>query len=157
MTERWLFAAVEVPPPRLRRLLDWCVAHGADEFTLDVMALADVPAPLADAFEDALEPWLRPAAVRPVLDGADGPSFPSRVRLWTLNASTLPLLHRYLPHASLRPGTPEPSEHGWFENLTVYRAGELLFAALTNEGLGVLQLRPAERDELETLGIVLRS
>lgn len=143
-------------PAAVRRLLEWCVASGADEFSLHVMALAGAPGELADAFEDALEPWARPAAVRPIVDAADGPSFPGRVRLWALDERAVPPLHRFLPLGALRLGAGEPGEAGWFENLTVYRAGELLFAALTNDGAGVLQLRAGERAQLEEAGIRLR-
>lgn len=155
MTTRWHLAADDADPASVRRLLDWCVARGADEFSLHVMALADAPGERADAFEDALEPWGRPAAVRSIVDATDGPCFPGRVRLWALDEGAVPLLHRFLPLASLRLGAGEPGEAGWFENLIVYRAGELLFAALTNDRVGVLQLRAGEREELVALGIAV--
>lgn len=157
MITRLHLAAADVEPPLLWRLLDALAARGADEFTLDVMALADVPAERADAFEDALEPWVRPPAIRPILDAAAAAPFPGRVRLWALGARTLPLLRRFLPHGTLRLDAQAPAEDGWFENLTVYRDGELVFAAVTGEGVAVLQLRPGEREELEALGIALRA
>ena len=56
MGERWQVLDRESDPSRLCGLLEWCVVHGADEFTIDVLALVDVPAALADGFEDAMAP-----------------------------------------------------------------------------------------------------
>ena len=153
--ERWRVLDGDTDPPRLWALLEWCVAHGADEFTIDVMALVDVPAALADAFEDAMAPWTRPPAVRDVLDGAAGPAYPARVRLWTLDARTLALLRGFLPDGPLRLGAGRPGAAGWLEHLIVYRGGELLFAGLPHDGTGLLELRSGERHQLTTLGLVL--
>jgi hypothetical protein len=155
MRQRWHVLDHESDPARLWALLDWCVAHGADEFTVDVIALAGVPAALADAFEDAMEPWARPAAVRAVLDTADGPAYPARVRLWTLAPDTVALLRRFLPGGPLRLGAGQPDAAGWLENLVVYRDGAPLFGALTHEGTGVLELEPAERERVAALGLAL--
>jgi hypothetical protein len=155
MRERWQVLDHETDHARLWTLLEWCVAHGADEFTVEVMALVDVPAVLADAFEDALEPWTRPAAVRAVLDDVAGPAFPARVRLWSLDPHTLALLRRFLPGGPLRLAQGQPGEAGWLEHLVVYRGGELLFGALTHEGAGVLELEPAEREQVAALGLPL--
>ncbi|MEO7360596.1 MAG: hypothetical protein ABI120_09705, partial [Gemmatimonadaceae bacterium] len=43
-------------------LLRYLLAHGADEFSVTVMALQDTQAPFADAFEDELDPHARPMA-----------------------------------------------------------------------------------------------
>ena len=44
------------------RLLRCLLAHGADEFSIRVMALHDTPAPFVDAFEDELGPYERALA-----------------------------------------------------------------------------------------------
>jgi hypothetical protein len=156
-TERWHVAAADAGPEVQWRMLAWCAAHGADEFTLEVMALADTPAALADAFEDDLAPFERPVAVRPVLEEVAGPVSLGRVRRWTLDAHTLRLLRRFLPGGPLAYGAHGPGEAGWLENLTLYRDGELLFAAVTHEGAGALVVRAAERAALEALGVPLRA
>ena len=155
MGERWQVLDRETDPWRIWGFLEWCVAQGADEFTVDVMALVDVPAALADGFEDAMAPWTRPSAVRHVLDGVADPPYPAQVRLWTLEAHTLALLRRFLPGGPLRLGPGQPDAAGWLENLVVYRGGELLFAGLTHDGAGVVALRSGEREPVTALGLVL--
>ena len=52
------------------RLIRYLLAHGADELSITVMALQDTQAPFADAFEDELGPYERPAAMRRVVGSA---------------------------------------------------------------------------------------
>ncbi len=76
------------------------------------------------------------------------------MRLWTLSAESLPLLLRFLPHGLFR-WPPGPA--GWLEDLTVYRAGELVLGIVTHEAEGVLRLTPAEHAEVALLGIETRA
>ena len=156
-TERWHVAAADADAAAQWRLLAWCAAHGGDELTVEVMALAGTPAPLADAFEDALSPHELAPAVRPVLEEGTGPVSLGRVRRWRLDARTLPLLRPFLPDGPLAYGAHGPGEAGWLENLAVYRAGELLLACVTHEGAGALFLHPGERAAVEALGVPLRA
>lgn len=156
MVARYL-ANGDLAPAAWWRLVEWCVARGADEFTVDVMALRDTPAPLADAFEDALGARERTPEVRMMLDGGGGPSFPGVVRLWALDEASLEQLRRFLPDGPLSYGAQGIGAAGWLENLIVYREGELMLGVVTHEQEGVVRVTPAERAELEALGIPLRA
>lgn len=153
MTEELRIAAADATPDELWRLLDWCIAHGADELTIEVMALVGTPAPLADAFEDALAPWELAPAIRPILESTTAPIYPGRVRLWSLGPQTVELLRRFLPGGPLTHGAHGVGEAGWLENLALYRGGELLFGAVTHEGEALLRAGPEERADLERLGL----
>jgi hypothetical protein len=124
------------------RLLRYLLDRGADEFSLTVMALQGVSAPFADAFEDELGPFERPAERRRVVYDADGMDLSRSVRLWTLNDDSLAKLLTFLDSGVFRwPAGPD----GWLEDLTLYRRGDLVLALVSHEQEGVLRLT---RDEL---------
>jgi hypothetical protein len=132
------------------RLLRYLLAHGADEFSITVMALQDTPAPFADAFEDELGPYERPVARRRVLTDADGSDFGRELRLWTLNEASLGKLLRFLDRGVFN-GPVGPD--GWLEDLTIYRESELLLGLVSHENEGVLRLTRGEHAEVAALGI----
>src|SRR5689334_13824004 len=78
------------------RLLRYLLARGADEFSITVMALQDTQAPFADAFEDELGPYERPAARRRVVVDADASDRSRSLRLWALNEASLERLLSFL-------------------------------------------------------------
>lgn len=124
------------------RLLRYLLAQGADEFAIVVMALQDTPAPFADAFEDELGPYERPAARRHVVTGAATHDLTRSVRLWTFNEASLTRLLTFLDEGLFRcPAGPD----GWLEDLTLYRREELVLGLVSHEQEGVLRLA---RDEL---------
>ena len=132
------------------RLLRYLLAHGADEFSITVMALQDTPAPFADAFENELGPYERPAARRRVLTDADGSDFARSVRLWTLNEASLQRLLRFVDHGLFNaPAGPD----GWLEDLAIYREGELLLGIVSHENEGVLRLTQQEHAEVVVIGV----
>jgi len=133
-------------PRLLRHLLD----HGADEFSITVMALQDTPAPFADAFEDALAPYERPAASRRVLTASTPTDFVRPVRLWTLSEASLARLLSFL-HGGLFHWPAGPD--GWLEDLTLYRRGELLLGLVSHEQEGVLRLTRNEHRDVAALDI----
>lgn len=142
-----------LPPAVVPVLLRWLVAAGADEFTVAVMALVDVPAPVADAFEDALAPFELPPARRRVLLDADAPDRAREVRRWQLSPASvavlLPFFRQGLFHAA--PSTVGPD--GWLEDLTVYREGELVLGIVSHEQTGVLRLTADEHEAVTALGV----
>lgn len=133
-----------------RRLLDWLLAHGADEFTVAVMALRGEPAPVADAFEDALAPFELPAAPRRMPGAPSDSEHVCEVRRWALTAESLAALRAYLPPDLF---VPRAGPDGWLEDLAIFRGGELLFGVVTHEREAVLRLTAAEHAEVRVLGV----
>jgi len=132
------------------RLLRYLLAHGADEFSITVMALQDTPAPFADAFEDELGAYERPVARRRVLTDADGSDFARAVRLWTLTERSLERLLSFLRDGLF---SCEAGPDGWLEDLKFYRESELLLGLVSHENEGVLRLTQQEHAEVAALGI----
>lgn len=140
------------------RLVRWSLTHGADEFSLRVLALHETQAPFVDAFEDALAPYALPNGHRPTIDrdrlgsrqdashriGHETASVVSGsqdVRLWALTeASVRPLLSFCEDGILSWPVGPD----GWFEDFTIYRAGALLLGVVSDERVGVLRVTPHE-------------
>jgi hypothetical protein len=132
-------------------LLRWLLDHGADEFSVTVLALQDTPAPVADAFEDALGSFERAPAPRRVLTSPTSTDFTRMVRLWTLSSESLGRLLEFFPEGLFQwPTGPD----GWLEDLTVYRAGELALGLVSHEREGALRLTPAEHAAVAALGVV---
>lgn len=126
---------------RAPRLLRYLLAHGADEFSITVMALQDTPAPFVDAFEDELGPYERQPAAREALTRGADRRATRTVRLWTFNESSLARLLSFLDSGVFRsPAGPD----GWFEDLTIYRRGELILGVVSHTLEGELRLTPLE-------------
>lgn len=136
------------------RLLRYLLARGADEFSITVMALQDTLAPFADAFEDELGPFERPAARRRVIVGADGSDLRRVVRLWVFNDESLKRLLGFLDEGLFHwPAGPD----GWLEDLTLYRRGELVLGLVSDEQEGVLRLTGQELVDVAGLDIPFES
>jgi hypothetical protein len=136
---------------RWPRLLRYLVSHGADEFSINVMALQDTRAPFADAFEDELTPYELPIARRRVLTDADGSDFARDVRLWTFDALSVARLLTFLDEGPFHcPAGPD----GWLEDLAIYREGELLLGIVSHENEGVLRLTHHEHAEVAAFGVL---
>lgn len=134
------------------RLLAWALAHGADEFTLDVRAIGGIEAPLADAFEDTLGAWETTPARRRVPYRWTAPDCTREVRLWTLTAESLALLEPFFPGGLF---TQAVHERGWLEDPVFYRRGEFLLGVITHEREGLIRVAAAEERELLEMGIPL--
>jgi hypothetical protein len=132
------------------RLLRFLLDHGADEFTIVVMALQDTQAPFVDAFEEEMGPFERPMAPRRLLSAPSTPASTRPVRLWSFDERSLRRLVTFLHDGLFHwPAGPD----GWFEDLTIYRAGELVFGALSHAREGVLRLTPEEHAAVARLDI----
>lgn len=132
------------------QLLRFLLEHGADEFSIEVMALQDTPAPFADAFEDELGPFESAAAPRRKATTTTPAAADRSVRLWSYTDTTLTRLLSFLDDSLFdSPAGPD----GWLEDLTIYRAGELVLGLVSHERGGVLRLTPHEHAELADLGI----
>jgi len=132
------------------RLLRYLLHHGADEFSITVMALRDTPAPFVDAFEDELGPYERSLAWRRVVVDAESQERVRSVRLWTFNEASLERLLSFVDEGLFHwPAGPD----GWFEDLTLYRRGELVLGLVSHEQEGVLRLTRGELAEVTALDI----
>ena len=140
-----------LPPGATRVLLHWLLNAGADEFTLTVMGIHGEIAVHADAFEDALEPWVIGMARRRVLTEADGPGSTREVRIFTLNAASLEALLPFLA-GGLFHNVPGPN--GWLEDFAFYRDGDLVLGVVTHLQEGTLRLTAAEHEEVARMGVV---
>jgi small-conductance mechanosensitive channel len=135
---------------RAPRLLRYLAAHGADEFSITVMALQDTQAPFVDRFEDELAPFERPPAARHVRSAGDGTDVTRTVRLWTFNEASLARLLSFSDTGIFHwPAGPD----GWFENLLIYRRGELVLGLDSHEREGVLCLTQHEHAEVAAMNI----
>jgi hypothetical protein len=144
----WYFTPGLLSAAESWRLLRWCVEHGADEFTVAVRCMADEPAPIADAFEDAFAGSPTGIARRRILAGAsDGNVQP--VRLWALNEQAIVSLRTFMSEGLF---THRVDPRGWLEDPVIYRNGALMLGVVTHEQEGVLRATPQEVRELETLG-----
>jgi len=152
MTETRALSADSLRSRESRVLAAWALEHGGDEFTIEVMALQGTPAPLADAFEDRLAPWVAASARRVTLWAPLKGEFTREVRLWRLTPLSAALLDEYLPDGLF---SYDVQERGWFENPIVYRNGAFLYGALTHEREGYLRVSNDEAGELSALGIPL--
>lgn len=150
MLEERVVSEEDLQGDRGPRLLRSLVERGADEFSITVMALHDTQSPFVDRFEDELEPYERPPAVRSVLTAADGLTEAHTVRLWTLDHTSLGLLLSFVDSSIFHwPAGPD----GWFEDLTIYRRGELVLGLLSDERMGLLRLTQQEHAEVAALDI----
>ncbi|NUO64275.1 MAG: hypothetical protein HOQ11_17690 [Gemmatimonadaceae bacterium] len=131
------------------RLLRYLLDRGADEWTIEVMALRDTLAPFADAFEDEMAPFERQAAPRPMWDAETRVVAVRPVRLWTLDERSLTRLRSFLDEGLFH---SPPGPDGWLENLAVFRAGELVLGVASHEGEAVLRLTAREHAEVTALG-----
>lgn len=131
-------------------LLRWLLVSGADEFTLTVMGIHGEIAAHADAFEDALEPFVIGLARRRVLIDADGQGSTREVRVFQLNSASLDALLPFLAGGLFHNA---PSPDGWFEDFAFYRDGELMLGVVTHLQEGTLRLTSAEHDEVARMGV----
>ena len=136
------------------RLLRFLLDHGADEFSIKVMALQDTRAPFADAFEDELGPYERAPARRRVVVDADPLGRTREVRLWNFSEASLDRLLSFLDNGVFHwPAGPD----GWPEDLILYRRGELVLGLVSHEHEGVLRLTSHELLEAARIGIPYES
>ena len=130
------------------RLVRWCLERGADEFTLHGILVQGAPDTPFKAFDTLADPHRKPDATRHQMTGQT-----TAVELWTLNEATLNALELAVPRGIF---DYDPRPGAWFEDLTLYRAGELMLGIVTHEGEGVLRLEPTEIPQFRNTGFVSR-
>ncbi len=136
------------------QLLDWCFARGANEFSVDRVAIENAPALACDAFEAALAPWSRGVQRRRVVANPTTSDRGDDVHVWTLTAEAVARLRAFGPDHLF---TYElDMQRGWLEDPIVWRDGELMLAIISHEQEGVLRVTPEEAVLLDTLGVLTR-
>jgi len=150
---RHLFKA-DLSAEQAWQLLGWCIARGANEFSVEMVAVEHTPAPVFDAFEAALAPWSRGVQRRRVVANPTTSDRGDDVHVWTLTAEAV---------ARLRPFGPDhlftyelDMQRGWLEDPIVWRDGQVMLAIVSHEQEGVLRVTPQEAALLDTLGIPTR-
>jgi len=134
------------------RLVEWCHALGADEFTIDcVRAVAHVEAKVWRPFEKVVFPFSRGEKTRERMSGPTADDLTRSTEVWELNPVTM----RALKHA-LRGGllAYDPVERGWFEDPIFYREESLMLGVLSHEAFAVLRISDLESAQLLAAGFV---
>lgn len=121
----------DYPADQSWRLVDWCLARGANEFSLAFLGPPYVPRTTWARVDELLAPFRRRVA--------------SAGDRWLLTGETVTVLRDVLP-GGLFGSAPGESP---IEDLTVYRGGEALLRVVTRQGEGILQLRDGEDASLE--------
>lgn len=143
----------DIPPEDGWRLVSWCIANGADEFTIDGITSRGTTSLLFDGFDRVADAHRRPSAQRRRLSAYTPDKLIRHTKLWHFNDTTLGALREVLPNGIF---TYDVGSESWFEDLTIYRTGELMLGIVTHENEGVLRITPRERVELDALGIKYR-
>jgi hypothetical protein len=146
LLERYL-ASADYPPAEMWRLVEWCGAHGASEFAVECMGETD--SPVWSAFERAVHPYALGERVRRRMSGQTVDDLTRPTALWALNPTTIDALRAAFPRGVLE---YFPAKEGWFEDLALYREGELMFGAITHEQAAVLRITDREYEEFAALG-----
>jgi len=132
------------------RLAEWCLAMGADEFTIDCTGSdAREEAKAWRPFDEVAQPFLRGEKTRERMHGRTADDLTRRTRVWELNAVTIGALKEALPSGLL---AYDPTGRGWFEDPIFYRDGSLLLGVLSHEAFAVLRISVLESVRLSAAG-----
>jgi hypothetical protein len=142
------FAKADITPEQSWKLLAWCAAHGADEFTIDGITVGRTEGPKSTAFFASLQPYARAEAQRRHLSGRTADDLVRRTSLWTLSSQTIALLRVAMPGGIFdykAGGDP------WLEDIALYRNREYMAGVITHERGGVIRATPQEVAELDQI------
>jgi hypothetical protein len=132
------------------RLVEWCRAMGADEFTIDCVGSdARVEAKVWRPFDKVVQPFSRGEKTRERMSGRTADDLTRSTRLWELNPVTIGALQRALPSGLL---AYDPAGRGWFEDPVFYREGSLVLGVLSHEAFAVLRISVLESVRLSAAG-----
>jgi hypothetical protein len=132
------------------RLVEWCLALGADEFTIDCVGSdSRQKAKAWRPFEQVAQPFSRGEKTRERMSGRTADDLSRSTRLWELNAITISALKAALPGGLL---AYDPTGRGWFEEPIFYREGSLVLGVLSHEAFAVLRISVLESVRLSAAG-----
>lgn len=138
----------DYPLDRAWGLVEWCYRHGAEEFTLYGIVCDGASDALLRPFDQAAAAHKRQPANRRRLSWGQGDEPVALTELWSLSAATLAALRLAFPYG---PFDYRPAD-AWFEDLALYRGGELMLGLISHEHEGILRVTEREQAELATTG-----
>ncbi len=127
-------------------LLDWCISHGATEFTVAAIGVGSAASTILRPFE----PFSRGESPRHLF----GQTIQS-VPVWELNAESVSLLKSLLDDGLFTHGVMAEGE--WLEDPIFFRDQEFFLGVVNHESEGVIRVTPEEQVELDAKGIKYRS
>ncbi len=136
----------DYPGEKPWELLEWCSRLGADEFTVTGIRAGNGSVEVFEDFDRMTDRHRRVQAPRRHLNTAHRELEPTD--LWSLNADTTAALRRAFPRGFFN---YFPAD-AWFEDLNVYRRGDLMLGVITHEAEGILRVTSQERSNLQTAG-----
>jgi len=132
------------------RLLQWCADRGATDFNVHGIICDGRGDEALKPFDRLAEASRLDPAPRKDLSHGDV----RELELWSLNKQTLDALRLAFPQGLF---DYNPAADAWFEDLTVYRSGELLLGIITHEAEGVLRLSPSDLSSFRSAGFVAQA
>jgi hypothetical protein len=148
----------DFPSERSWELLEWCLSHGVDAFSITPMSIGRRPAPTGDALVAELEPYSLDRRLRQVitLPSADRASGGAPVwKVWKATRTSVATLRRYLG-ASLF-SCELDIDRGWLENPVFWRGDDFILAIISHESEGALCLTAREHTAVLAAGFVTRA
>ena len=121
------------------RLLDWCMARGADELGLTFLGAPYLPGTAWAEVDELLAPFRRRIA--------------SAGDRWALTGESASVLRSLFPAGLLNAHPGERQGDAWLEDPTIYRGGAALLTVVTHEGVGILHLSTDDAEHFERTGL----
>lgn len=140
------FRATDFSPTASWDIVNWCMARGADEFSLRFMGIEGVPDPTVAEAKRVLAPFQRSDAPRACASVYAHESARTLVPLWRLDPDSLVVLKNLFPDGLFT--HPSYAHDGWIEDPVIYRGGALLVGVVSHEDEGFAHARP---DDLPSL------
>jgi len=137
ITQRFI-RADELTPEQTWELLTWCADHGGNEFSVRLLCFADEPASAHGRFRDDLANFQRSNVIR---GRGTKP-----IEIWQCCRESIERLKGYFPKGLF--AAPSYASEGWFEDVTVYRKGEIMLGIVNHEGMAVIRLVDREHKGL---------
>jgi hypothetical protein len=133
-------------PVRGWGLVEWCLAHAGNEFSLQFMGLAGEEPAAHARLKSELAAFHRGAPNRERVTAPAGENVRRPTDVWILKGDSLAALRRCLPTGLF--ASPSYDVDGWFEDFTIYRGGEIMLGVVSHEGHIFLRLTESEYGEL---------
>jgi hypothetical protein len=146
--------ATDLSATQSRALLDWCLARGADTFTVGIVGARPAFEQYGNILDQRLARYAVSASSIPAVpEGQPGARWASPQQLWRLNAASAEILW-----SELKGGLLNYYSNGeaWLEDPALYRGPDLMLGIVSHESEGVLRIRPEEQALLDGANIPYR-